>query len=378
MIKVVHLITGLGPGGAENQLTQLVTLSDTTRFKHVVISMQDKGRWGSKIEAQGIPVYTLDMKIRWIACIKLFRLLKILKQEKPDILQTWLYHADGIGLLMGKLLGIRRIIWNIRCANLDLKRYSRMTAYMIKLCCYLSGFPTAVIVNSKMGQKIHDSLGYRVKQWSWIPNGFHTERFKPDPNMRRMIRQSFQISEDHILIGMIARYDPMKDHASFLLAARSILNRFPNVRFMLVGWGVDATNTQLMQDIKQQALEDSVFLLGVRTDIPALLTSLDLCVLSSFAEGFPNVLGEAMATGVPCVATDVGDCHLIVGATGKIVQPSNVPALAGAVGELLELDTSTRRQLGDLARERIKTFYCISEVVRQYESLYEAYCGLRK
>jgi glycosyltransferase involved in cell wall biosynthesis len=376
MNKIVHLITSLGLGGAENQLCQLVMHSNSTRFKHIVISMQDLGQHGSQLQQQGITVYCLNMRRSSVSIPGFFRLAKILQNEKPDILQTWLYHADLLGLLVGKFLGFQKIIWNIRCSDMQLKHYSRLTSLVIRLCSALSFLPKAVIVNSHAGQKAHQSLGYRVKNWINIPNGFKTEYFKPDLVTRSTMRESLGVHKNTLLIAMIARFDPMKDHASFLVAAKSLLRKFKDIQLLLVGAGLDNSNETLIKQITSLDLSAHIHLLGPQRDMPKILSALDLLVLpSAFGEGFPNILGEAMACGIPCVATNVGDSAIIIGDTGAIAKPSDSGNLAMAMAEILQLDKIERQRLGALARQRIIDHYHFPKIIQQYEITYEKLCA---
>lgn len=376
MIKIIHLITGLGLGGAENQLAQLVRHSDPSRCEHIIISMQDTGIYGAKLREQGIKLYTLGMRRGSISIIACYRLIKILQQEKPDLLQTWLYHADLLGLLVGKFLGFSNIIWNIRCSNMDLKHYSRLTSLVIKFCSFFSFIPKAVIVNSSAGQVAHEALGYRVKNWIKIPNGFNTDHYKPDPAKRIRLRDQLTIQNSSLLVGMIARYDPMKDHVTFLQAVKKMLPKFNDIQFVLVGEGINKSNKPLMEKIVSLELESYIHLLGARQDIPDILNALDVLVLpSAFGEGFPNILGEAMASGIPCIASRVGDSAAIIDNTGIVVQPSNPEQLANAIEALLQLDKIERQRLGELARSRIIENYQFSKVIKKYETIYEELCA---
>jgi len=373
MIKIVHLITGLGLGGAENQLVHFVTESDPSRFKHIVISMQDNGRLGTKLLAHGISVYTLNMQ-RGIPSIEAcWSLMKILRFEDPHILQTWLYHADLLGLLIGKMLRVPKIIWNLRCSNMNTDHYSWLTSFVIKACSRLSGFPDAVIVNSTAGKQTHQRLGYRVQHWLTIPNGFNTEYFKPDQKARGQIRSILKIDEEVPILGMIARFDPMKDHDSFLLSINKLRNRIQHFRVILLGTDIDKKNTKLMAKIKELKLEDYILLLGPRQDMPEVMNALDILVLTSaFGEGFSNVLGEAMACGIVCVATDVGDSAEIIGTMGKIVPPKSPEILAQALEEFIVLDKQKKSILGQQARQSIIDRYHVSMMIKKYESAYEA------
>lgn len=379
MIKIVHLITGLGMGGAEKQLFQLVTYSDPLRFKHIIISMMDKGVLGDKMIEKGITVHTLNMVRGRVSIMGFLRLIKILKKERPQILQTWLYHADLLGLLVGKIFNIPKIVWNIRCSNMDTQHYAWLTSLVIKLCAVCSRFPNKLVVNSNAGKEAHERLGYDANKWINIPNGFMTEHLRPDPTMRNLLRKELNLSEEDILIGMIARFDPMKDHISFLRAAKKLSSSDSNdnhkIHFILIGTNVDNHNVQLISEIKKLGLQDSVHLLGKKDNVVEYLNALDIKVLSSaYGEGFPNVLGEAMACGVPCVATDVGDSAIIIGETGKIVPPNDSNQLAVAITELLKLGKEKRQALGVLARERIVQRYHIQTLINQYDSLYQSLC----
>lgn len=376
MLKIVHLITGLGLGGAENQLSQLVMHSDSNRFKHIIISMQDLGQWGPKLLQQGFTVYTLNMRRSSISISGLYRLYKILRQEKPNILQTWLYHADLLGVLVGKFLRFPKIVWNIRCSDMQLKNYSRLTSLVIQLCSYISFLPKAVIVNSHAGQKAHQALGYQVKRWINIPNGFKTDYFKPDILSRDRMRSNLKIAQKTLLVGMVARFDPMKDHIGFLAAAKKVLEKFKNVQWVLAGTGVDNQNETLIKEVNNLGLASHIHLLGPQTNMPELLNGLDLLVLpSAFGEGFPNILGEAMSCGVPCVASHVGDSAIIIGDTGEVVKPSEPNDLAKAIADILELDVAERKRLGELARKRIVENYHFLNIIKHYETIYEELCA---
>lgn len=385
MIKVIHLISGLEVGGAEKQLIQLVSLSNPNRFKHIIISMQTEGVLGAvlnqknhinkpldNIHSNNIKIYSLGMKRGRISIQGFFKLIAILIKEKPTILQTWLYHADLMGLLAGKFSRIPKIIWNIRCSNMDLSQYSTLTSFVIKLCSWFSSWPNAVVVNSKSGKKIHEQLGYRVNHWEWIPNGFRTNYFKPDVSARKRIRDTLHLNEDTILIAMVARFDPMKDHFSFLLAAKELLKTVPKARFALIGLGMETNNKVLMEKIENLQLQQHVLLMGVRLDMPEVMNAVDiLTVASAFGEGFPNVIGEAMASKVLCVSTDVGDAALLIEDKSSIVEPANPLQLCEAWIKLITLNEESKEAMRDSARSKIVNEYDLTHIVGRYEKFYE-------
>ncbi len=377
MIKVVHLITGLGLGGAERQLIRLVNHSNVEKFSHIVVSMQDEGFLKNELDQKRIKLYTLNMRKSNINLGALFRLIKILKNEKPFLLQTWLYHADFLGFIAAKLAKVPNIVWNIRCSNMEMKHYAFLTRVIMKICSYLSCFTDGIIVNSHIGLRLHQKYGYNPKLWKWIPNGFEVNKFKPNMEFRSAIRQKLLLSDMDFVVGMIARFDPMKDHVTFLKAASALAKTVPNIKFLLVGKNIDDSNSVLIKTIEAQNLKGKILLLGVHQKINELLCALDLLVSSSsFGEGFPNVLGEAMASGVPCIATDVGDSRIILENAGKIVPPNDVSALVNAIEWILNMSSNERALLGQLGRERIVKNYALSNMLENYQQFYELLCKM--
>jgi len=334
--------------------------------------MQDEGAFGPILESNNIPFYTLNMDKEFKESFKGFlKLIKLLKQESPDILQTWLYHADLVGTFAGLLAGIKSIIWNIRCSNMDLSHYSIKTRLVIKLCALFSFIPKYIIANSDKGRIIHQALGYCKKSFRFIPNGFDAKIYQSDPNERLKAREAFQVEEGTFVVGMIARFDKMKDHKTFLQAAGILKNEFPNICFVLAGSEIDAANQELMTEAETQALNNTLHLLGPRQDIPFVMQALDVLVLSSsFGEGFPNVLAEAMLCEIPPVSTDVGDAALVVSDFGCIVPPEDPEALAKGVSTFLTMDPTKRRELGKMARAHIIENFSLEKMISRYEALY--------
>ena len=371
MIKVVHLITDLDLGGAESMLARLVRGLNSDRFQNHVISLVNPGPPGETIQSAGIVVSSLQMKRGIPDPLALFRLYRHFKAIRPDILQTWLYHADFLGLLVGKLAGVPIILWNIRCSEMDMTQYSPWSRVVRWILGKMASVPNAIVVNSQAGRQSHEALGYRPKFWQVITNGFDLDQFYPNPEARTQLRKQWGLPMDAVVIGLICRYDPMKDHLNFLHAAHYLLQTFPETHFVMAGKGVDPQNLNLVQVMRNLEVTGNLHLLGERRDVPVLLAGLDILTSSSaFGEGFPNIVGEAMACGVPCVVTDVGDSACMVSTTGKVVKPKDSKALASAWEELILLGQEGRQKLGWAARQRIQDHFDLKKVVAQYETFY--------
>lgn len=375
MIHVCHLITGLEAGGAEAALARLVTTMDTRRFRSDVVSMVAGGAVAQELRERGVTVTDLAMARGVPSASAVWRLARLLRRDRPDLLQTWLYHADLLGLVAGVLAGVRRIAWNLRSSNLDLQYQGTWSPRTRWLLTRLSGLPTAVLANSEAGRRSHERLGYRPRRWEVIPNGFDVERFRPDPEARKWLRRELGVPASCTLIGLVARYHPIKDHANFVRASARLDGHSREVHFVLLGCGVDPDNPDLERLIGAHGLRARIHLLGERRDVAEILAGLDVATLSSAeGEGFPNVLGEAMASGVPCVSTDTGDAAVIVGPTGVIVPVRDPVALASAWERLMAMGPDGRRRLGMAARQRIANTYSLPAVVARYEGLYEELC----
>lgn len=369
-LKIVHLITGLNVGGAERMLHKLLANMDRDRFQNVVISLIDAGSLGERIEELGIPVFSLGMRRGRPGAPQLITALRLLARERPSILQTWMYHADLLGLICKELCRIPYVVWNLRASD-QILHSPRMTVWTFKACARLSRRPSVVIANSQAGQAFHASNGYHPRRWLVIPNGFDLGTFAPDFAARASVRADLGLCPDDILIGLVGRYDPMKDHETFFQAAMLLAERDPRIHFLLAGREVVPGNVELTRSITGHKVYNSVHMLGERADIPRLMSSLDIYASSSsYGEGFANVVGEAMACGVPCVVTDVGDSAAIVGDTGVVVPPRDPRAMADAWERLIEAGPEARHDLGQAARRRIVENYSLESVVRRYEDLY--------
>ena len=375
MIHVVHLITSLDTGGAEVMLSRLVEAMDRERFRSTVISLTADGAIGEKIAAAGIAVEVIGMRRGRPSIGGLFRLWRRLRQLRPDVLQTWLYHSDLLGLLVGRAVGVPAIAWNIRCSVTD-ARYTRgINGAVVKALARLSGKPDAVISNSHAGRREHERLGYHVRRWENLPNGVQTGDFSPDPEARARMRSSLGLTDDNFTVGLVGRYDPLKDHKTFVEAARLFALERPSAVFVLAGLDVDDSNTVLKDQIAGAGLWQNFRLLGEREDIPDITRAFDVATCSSLGEGFPTVLVEAMACGVPCVSTDVGDAAIIVGDTGHIVPVGDATAISDSWRRISELGPEEFKSLAERCRRRVLDNFSLEAVTSQYEALYYDLAG---
>jgi len=342
------------------------------RFENIVITLKEKGELSEDFESQNIRVYNVGGMGGILRISALIRSLKILREINPDIIQGWLAHGNFVAQIASIFLPYRlSTLWNIRYTALPKSETKNSTLLIIKLLSILSFLPQKIVFNSKAGADDHCRMGYRRDKSCIIPNGFDTKLFSPSEKDRSCVRSELNISEEAVLIGLIGRFDPLKDHSCFLKAGAKLLSNKREIFFLLAGREVDWQNLHLKQLIEKLGMKEKVFLLGERQDIPRIMAALDIATSSSVAEGFPNVIGEAMSCGVPCVVTDVGDSAWLVGDSGMVVPPRNHKALCEAWLKMIEMGSEKRRVLGEKARKRIEDHFFIQMIVKKYEQLYE-------
>lgn len=369
-MRLAFVTTGLGAGGAEMMLFKLLTRLDPQRFTPAVFSLRGEEVFAQRLRDQGIAVHLAGLGSSG-GLRGLVRLRQALAAFQPDLLQGWMYHGSVAAWLADRTISQRRpVLFGIRQSLYDIGDERRTTALVIRLAAALSGRATHVVYNSRQGQAHHEAFGFDPARSVYVPNGFETDTFVPSGAARQEVRAELGLAPGTPLAGFVARYHPVKDHAGLLAAAARVRQVLPAVHFVLAGSGVDADNPVLMQHVLQHGLGDRVHLLGARRDVPRITAALDVAVCASQAEGFPNVVGEAMSCGVPCVVTEVGDCRDIVGTTGAVVRPRDPAAMADGLVRLLSLAPDARAALGLAARERVKALYSIEAVVRQYTDLY--------
>lgn len=356
---ILWLTTGLGTGGAETMLAQLI--AGLPRHRHAVISLTAGGKHADTLRALGIEVHTLDMPAGKPTARALLRLVQLAWRIRPTVLMGWMYHGCLAAVLV-KLcrLGQGRVIWNIRQSLYDLGLEKPGSARVIKALRWLAPLARLITYNSQLSARQHQAIGYPAAKTQLIPNGFDLDYWLPATR---------QVG-DTIRIGRFGRFTAMKDYPTLLEAAALIIKERPQAEFLLAGPGVDDSNADLVRLMARLGLQSHVRLLGERHDLPALTASLDLAVSSSaFGEGFPNVVGEAMACAVPVVATDIGDTAWVLGDTGALVPPRDPHALAAACLKILALPAEERQALGQAGRARIESRFSLQNILTQFDHL---------
>jgi glycosyltransferase involved in cell wall biosynthesis len=372
--RIMHIITGLETGGAERMLVKLLGQPNSADLEPIVVSMMGDGMLGTDIRALGIPLYTLDMRQGLPSVGAYARLAELVRRLRPDLVHGWMYHGNLAALAAAGAFSQRiPVVWNVRHSLTDIRREKWLTRGVIRANAWLSPRANRIVFNSHRSADQHTALGFSSTQTVVIPNGFNVEEFHPDPAARIDVRKELGLDKDTFLVGIVGRYHPMKDHRSFLHAAATLGKRHKNIAFVLVGKGVDEKNQPLGAAIAHVRRYAKVHLLGERRDIPRLTAALDVAVsASAWGEGFPNVIGEAMACGIPCVVTDVGDSAWVVGRCGRVVPSGEPGRLANAIAELLRLNAHERARLAEQARERIVSEFCLASVASQYERLHQS------
>lgn len=341
-------------------LTQLVTALPEPARPVGVVSLIDRGHFGPIIEKAGVPVIPLGMRPGRVSIARLFELARVMRRFSPDIVQSWMYHGDLAALGGLRLSGRRsqtKLVWGVRCSDMDPSEYGRGLRRVISLCARFSAAPDVIVANSKTGRAVHEAQGYRARRFEVIQNGVDTGRFRPDPDARRRLRSELGLAEHEVVACLVARVDPMKDHRGFLDALKQV----NGAHALLVGEGTKALEAG-----------GSVTALGRRSDVPALLAASDIVIsASAFGEGLSNAIAEGMATGLPAVATDVGDSRDLVGPAGLIVPPRAPDQLAAAIQTLVD-SPDLRREFGSRARARIEADFSLAACVDRFRSLYSS------
>lgn len=372
--RLVHVITGLELGGAEVMLCELLRAIDPDRFRSAVVSLSAPGPLEPRIRALGVPVESLGLAAGRPSPAGFLRLARRVRALRPDLVQTWMYHADLLGGLAARLATRAPVVWSLHNSNLDRRSTRFSTRATVWACARLSHrVPARILSCSEVSARLHRGLGYAAGRMLVIPNGFDMDTYRPDPGHYAAVRTELGLPPDALLVGLAARWHPQKDHPNFIAAAARVARERPGVWFVLAGTGITASNTELAALVAASGAADRFRLLGARSDMPRLNAALDLAVTASaYGEAFPLVIGEAMACGVPGVVTDVGDSALLVGDAGRVVPPRDPTALAAAIAGLLALSARSRQALGAAARARIAANYALPVIAGRYQSLYDS------
>jgi glycosyltransferase involved in cell wall biosynthesis len=373
MLRILFLTRSLEIGGAERQLVELVRNMDRERFEILVVSFYDGGPLRPILENMpGVRVASLGKAGRWDLGSFFKKLLGLVRTFRPQVIQSYLDVPNSFNVLVGKITGTR-VVLGASASFVDFSRYDWTAALVYKTGAFLSRFADQVIANSYAGEKFNVEQGYSAKNIAVIPNGIDTRTFQPDPAAGERLRAQWGLDQGERVVGLVGRLDPMKDHPTFIQAAALVLQKFPQTRFVCLGRGPAEYRTEL------QKLAASLFepdrLLWVADcqdqDLPAAYNAFDLLVSSSYGEGLPVVLGEGMASGLPCVVTDVGDSAFAVGETGLAAPAKNPAALAEAIGQILALTPAERLALGQKARQRVLDYFSIEKMTAAYQKVFE-------
>ncbi len=370
-LRVMHIISGLLHGGAETVLQRLATAPDTT-VRHTVVSMTTEGVMGGLLRDAGVEVITLDMQGVAGSVRGLWRLFRLLRSRRPDVVQTWMYHADLIGGLVARLAGIRAVAWGVRNSGVSLGESSRSSRLTAWVCARVSSFvPGVIVACARRAAEVHRGWGYRADRVLVVPNGYDLSVWHPDAGDRAALRAEWGVPDDAVLLGCVARWNPLKDHGNLLAALALAVRECPQLRCALIGLGMSCDNAELIALARHYGLLDHLIFLGRRDDVPRLMRALDVHVLSSKAEGFPNVVSEAMASGVACVVTDVGDAADIVADHGWVAPPQDAAALGRAIVQAIAAVRDPRwPERREAARESVARRYSLRTMVQRYETVW--------
>jgi glycosyltransferase involved in cell wall biosynthesis len=371
-LKIIHIIVGLHIGGAELMLFRLCeSFSSDSVDQHSVISLTDLGAVGEMLRARGVPVETIGMRGAWDLFRAFIKLTRYLRLNRPDVVQTWMYHSDLLGGLAARWVGIKNVIWGIRTTDVS-KGGNQSTIVVRKLCAWLSGIiPSVIVCAADASRKAHIAVGYSPRKMVVVPNGFDLGKLVATLDDRENIRSAHGIGPDDFVVGSLGRFNKVKDHSSFVRAAGLVARQFSNVKFLLVGRDVDRSNLALMAEIAVTGYADRFILLGERKDVPACFKSMDLFCLHSFTEGFPNVLGEAMSMALPCITTDAGDAAFLLGGNGIVVPVQNPQALAEALAKVVAATDSERSLMGLGGYTRIVENFTMKFAEHKFKELYD-------
>lgn len=363
-MKILFVITGLNQGGAEEMLYKLLFNINRNKFQCAVVSLKDAGVYREKISALNIPVHCLNKKVLsgLVAYTKFFR------KYKPDIIQGWMYHGNLLSIISKLFYSKVKIIFNIRCSLNNIKDQKPLTQCIIKLNTFFSYFVEKVINNSRVSIIQHRNIGFCKKNELYIANGFRSEIFNPNIKMYNNFRKQHNLEHNVKIIGNVARFHPVKNHIGLIDIFSRIKALYKKkITLVMAGKNIDKNNRELMDEIYRLHLENDCILLG-QVNSFEIIPAFDVYCSSSWAEGFPNVLGEAMLCGVPCVATDVGDCKTIINDFGFVASVGDYEALAKGCIEMLSVSAEKKR----LMRQHIIDNYSIENITKQYEDLYES------
>ena len=373
-MKILHITTGLENGGAEAILYRLVT-GKRGGHTHEVVSLMGEGYYRERLVNAGVSVHLLQMPRGQLTFSALFKLYRLIRSFNPDVIQTWMYHADLVGGLVARFSGKRTVVWGVHHSNLDPGKTPRSTRLVARICALISRFvPTKIICCSEQAARVHIALGYNPSKMIVVHNGTDVLEFAPNSEGRARMRAEWQIGDNEVVLGMVARWDSQKDHANLVAASAYIKSRMLRPwRCMLIGPGMVDTNQEVVALLEKYEVRDYFHLLGARDDVSSVMNALDLHVLSSSGEAFGNVTIEAMSCGTPAVVTSVGAGATIVGETGWVVRPSDPEALGATILKAIDAmaipETWLKRKVA--CRSRVVEHFSLAGMISAYHEAWE-------
>jgi glycosyltransferase involved in cell wall biosynthesis len=373
-IVVVHVVTGLALGGSEMALLRVATGLPRDEFECAAVSLQREGPMAPRLRAGGVPVTSLGLT--GSHPMGILGLGSILARHRASVVQTWNYHADLLGGIAAARAGIP-VAWGVRSSTLDAREVRLSTRAVQRACAVVSRrVPRLIVYNSASGRELHESIGYAPDRGRVIPNGFDLERYRPDPDARARERREWGLAADTPVVATFARWSAQKDFPTLVRAFAEARRIVPGARLVLAGTALDGANAELGELLRREGVDEAVLRLGPRDDVAALMASADVvAVASSWGEAFPQVVGEAMACGTPCVVTDVGDSAVLVGETGAVVPPRDPQALGAALARLLREPAPQRLERREAARARAASRYDARDVLARFADLYRELAG---
>lgn len=370
-MKILHVIVGLNVGGAETMLKRLIESKSELIPETIVVSLTSLGVIGEHLRARGVRIFALNMSSALDFPIVLWRLTRLIRRYQPTIVQTWMYHADLLGGAAARLAGCRCVVWNIRSTSIPQGALGA-TFWLVRLCALFSHLiPDRIICCANSGKAAHIKLRYAARKMTVIPNGYDFIALEQDLDSRLRVRRNLGVNDSDVVIGVVGRFDLLKDFQNFVTAASYVAARHDDIVFLMVGRGNDWSNTRLRGWIKDVDLEKRFRLVGQQSEIVGFLSAMDLFCLSSVSEAFPNVLVEAMAIGLPCVVTRAGDAADILGDDRFAVPVSDSASLGDALLRMCRIDQGGRKMLGNRNARMVRERYNIESVRQKYQQVYD-------
>ena len=379
-VRVLHVITGLNVGGAENMLAKLLEGAAAGAERGSVVSLLEPGPIADRIRACGVRIDSLNMRRGMPGLSGILALSRIVRETAPDVIHGWMYHGNLAASLASKLAkpgvlarqGIP-LVWNVRHSLADTRRETWKTRALLRVSAPLSRQPAAIIYNSQVALEQHQAIGFSSQRSLVLPNGFDCAKYQPDPMARERLCSEFGIEPETLIVGIVARLHPMKDHAGLIDAVALARAKGVDVHLLMIGDGLASPPDKMAAQLARQLPANRISHCGARSDVALLMPGLDiLAVSSAWGEAFPNVIGEALACGVPVVATDVGDSAVVVGRGGLVVPPCSPGDLASSILQLGELGREGRRYMGIAGRRHIVENYSLGAICEQYRVMHQS------